>query len=87
MSKVKVAISEALESGEWLTASEITARTKFAGPSIKVTLSRMCSDSLVISKDNPQVIGGLIYKKGIVNSGFGIGNIAQLDKLLREVRP
>lgn len=87
MSKLQIAIFEALDSGKWLGSGEIAKLAHFPAPSVRVTLTSMLRDGLVIKKDDPDRPRCALYKKSDVPAGFGISqNLANFHRLVSTVR-
>jgi len=87
MSKLQIAVIEALESGEWMSSSEIATATKYKKSSVRVTLSSLDGVGLILKKDDPARTGYSLYKKSNTPCGFGISqNLSEFQRLISMVR-
>lgn len=72
MSKLQVAIIDALGKKEWMTPPEIAESTRYGLKSVRVTLSKMETRGLIAKKDNPEINFGKLFKKVNMPAGFGV---------------
>ncbi|WP_152320494.1 MarR family transcriptional regulator [Erwinia endophytica] len=87
MSKLQIAVIEALESGEWMTVAEIAAGSGFKKSSVSVKLTWLCGKGLVFKKDDPTRINGSMFKKGNTQCEFGVSErMSEFQRLIGTVR-
>lgn len=87
MSKMQIAIIEALASGEWMSSASIAEAAHFPAASVRVSLAGLCREGIVIKKDDPDRPQYAVYRRNTVQAGFGVSQaMAEFDKCVREVR-
>ncbi|WP_338501564.1 hypothetical protein VRC35_06505 [Erwinia aphidicola] len=87
MSKMQIAIIEALASGEWMSSASIAEAAHFPAASVRVSLAGLCREGIVVKKDDPDRPQYCVYRINNVPAGFGVSqSIAAFDKCLQAVR-
>ncbi len=87
MSKMSLAIIEALENVGWICPVDLARAAGLPARSVSVSLSSLVRSGSVLRKENPDCPGSFLFKRGNVPAGFGISeNMSMLDRLLKEVR-
>lgn len=88
MTKLKIAVIEAMEGRGSLPASEITTLCRYPAPSVRSILKVLCDEGIVRRDKDPTRTSGVLYTLVGVQCGFGVSaNMARFDELVRSVRP
>ena len=87
MSKMQIAIIEALASGEWMSSASIAEAAHFPAASVRVSLAGLCREGIVVKKDAPDRAHYALYRRNNVPAGFGVSQfMAAFDKCIQAVR-
>ncbi|QGU87060.1 hypothetical protein [Erwinia sorbitola] len=88
MSKVRIAIINFLkDNNSWSSSGDIAKAISYKASSVRISLTSMYRNGLVIRREKPESQGGFLYRKSDVPSGFGVsGKISEFDRCIRGVR-
>jgi len=83
MTKLQIAVLDALDSGEWMSSAEVAKLSSFNRESVRCSLSDLVREGVVIKKSDPNRTGCALYRSNSKNSR---ATISQFDQLIRGVR-
>ncbi|WP_428945275.1 MarR family transcriptional regulator [Pantoea sp. FN060301] len=87
MSKLKVAVLDAMANGEWMVPNDIVAQAHYPAPSVRSVLNKLCIDGVIERERDASRQNGMRYRLTGIPCGFGVsGNIARFDQCIRSVR-
>lgn len=87
MSKLYIAIANAMTEDEWLTSSQIAKRVGYKAPSVRSMIVRLIADGALQKKEDPANPYGVVYRKSRTPIGFGISrNMFEFQSLVQQVR-
>jgi DNA-binding IclR family transcriptional regulator len=87
MSKLKIAVLEAMSGGYWMIPAEIASQAHYPVPSVRNVLNKLCIDGVLEREEDLSRKNGMRYRLTGVPCGFGVNsNIARFEQLVRGVR-
>lgn len=87
MSKLQIAVLDAMSGGEWMIPTDIVSQAHYPAPSVRSVLNKLCIDGIIERERDTTRQNGMRYRLTGIPCGFGVSmNISRFDECLKRVR-